>query len=223
MASSIVSGVSGDGSVHGARIKDMQDSPVTSLHLMPLAARKQNSYFADSGSIAGSSRPLGPATPMLTTQSLLTTQSIGPSTPMMATQSLLTTQSVQSIGPSTPPAPSTPLQETPPPRSEVAAAASASARVRTLEDLRTSVYGSHEIIPTPFGPRTLIYMDWAASGRLLKPLEVRVCPLCPGGVARHAACGNCATSPASWAGPSPTAVSFCQVYEHMATHTYQAV
>ena len=42
-----------------------------------------------------------------------------------------------------------------------------------LEDLRDSVCGSREVIPTPFGPRTLVYADWAASGRLLQPLEVR--------------------------------------------------
>jgi len=168
--------VSGEGSFHGARMKDMQDSPVTSLHLMPLGARKQNPYFADSGSLAGSSKPLGPSTPVMYSQSLLTTQSIGPSTPLMATQSLLTTQSMQSLGPSTPPAPATPPPETPLETAPSRSAASASGSVSSLDDLRKSVYGSHEIIPTPFGPRTLVYMDWAASGRLLKPLEVREHP-----------------------------------------------
>lgn len=186
MASSILSG---EGNVHGLRSKDMQDSPVTSLHLMPLgpSSRKHSAYLTDgaSGSIAGSSKMLAPSTPMMRSQSLMTSQSFGPSTPIMATQSLLTTQSMQSIGPSTPPAPSTPLQATPATaRSEVQAMPSA--RVRTLEDLRKSVYGSHEIIPTPFGPRTLLYMDWAASGRLLKPLEV--CSLYPMWV-MHAALG----------------------------------
>lgn len=45
-----------------------------------------------------------------------------------------------------------------------------------LEDLRDSVC-SQEVIPTPFGPRTLVYADWAASGRMLQPLEVRSPPV----------------------------------------------
>jgi hypothetical protein len=40
-----------------------------------------------------------------------------------------------------------------------------------LERLRSAVYGTGHIFDTPFGRRTLVYADYAASGRLLEPVD----------------------------------------------------
>jgi hypothetical protein len=43
--------------------------------------------------------------------------------------------------------------------------------IAALAALRSEVFGCDAVFETPFGPRAMVYADYAASGRLLRPME----------------------------------------------------